>query len=170
MTVYIIIGIIIILSILVFFILNNYNKLKKLDTMTDACEQKLTKALDLKKETINKIKDLSKNKELIKAMNIENNLDIFETEKTLFEVKSKLNKLINDKKITTKKDILKELETLHNTEDDIEGLKDYYNSKAITYNEIYYKKPFVYLYKLLKIEQKKIFNLRRIDDYEILKY
>ena len=170
MTLYIIIGMVVVIAVIVFIVLNNYNKLKDLNNSLIAGEEMLLKTLNTKKDLLNKVKETSKNKELIKAMNFESNLNIFELEKTLFEVKWNLNKLINEKKYTPKKDVISTLDAINKTEEEIEGLKDYYNSKAITYNEFYYKKPFTTLYKLLKLEQKKTFSLRKIEDYEILKY
>ena len=69
----------------------------------------------------------------------------------------------NNKKF--KNEIIK----LNEIDDDIEGLKDYYNANVINYNEIFLKKPMNLIYKLLKFTQYKSFKLRKIDDYEILK-
>ena len=54
-------------------------------------------------------------------------------------------------------------------EEDLEGLKDYYNSKVIIYNEKYLNKLFCKIYKMLKLEKQKKFKLRKIESFEILK-
>lgn len=169
MTLYIILVALLIIVILVFIALNNLSKLKELMNTIDICSGKLEETLEEKKELLTKLSEETKNKDLIKLINIKDNLDIFELEKSLFDTKWGLNKLIANKKLKVKKDASIILTNLNKIEDDIEGLKDYYNSKAITYNEKYFKKPFNIIYKLLKYEQKKTFTIRKIDDYEIMK-
>lgn len=169
MAIYIIGVLFILLIIFILVILNNYSKLKQLSEVCDISKDKLLDSLNEKKGLLIKLKDESKNKELIKIINFDEEENIFELEKVLFDARWNLNKLIENKKIKLKKELTEILNNLNKIEEDIEGLKDYYNSKAITYNEKFFKKPFNFFYKLFKVEQKKIFTLRKIDDYEILK-
>lgn len=119
---------------------------------------------------IEELKKMNKENSILnKLLNIEENLDVFQLEKALFDVRWNLNKLIEEEKIKIKKESKTIITSLNEIEDEIEGLKDYYNSKAITYNEKYFKKPFYFLFKLFKLEDKKTFSLRKIENYEILK-
>ena len=54
-------------------------------------------------------------------------------------------------------------------EEKLEGLKDYYNSNSIKYNELLYKKPFNYIYKLFKLDAKNTFKIQVSEELEILK-
>lgn len=169
MTLYIIVGITSIVLVLGLFFLNNYFKLKELNNFCNVSQERLFEVLNKKKNLLEKLKDQTKNKNLIKLLNIEENLDVFQLEKALFDVRWNLNKLIEEEKIKIKKESKTIITSLNEIEDEIEGLKDYYNSKAITYNEKYFKKPFYFLFKLFKLEDKKTFSLRKIENYEILK-
>lgn len=164
--IYIIITITIILALLAIIFIK-YKKLEDLENAIITCEDNLENRLKEKNEII---------KELIKNINDEElnkftyneEESIHEKEDNLFNIRWDINKyLLEDpqKNKQYKKEIIK----LNEIDDDIEGLKDYYNANVINYNELFLKKPINLIYKLLKFTQYKSFKLRKIDDYEILK-
>ena len=95
--------------------------------------------------------------------------DIFSKEDILFNVRWKIESLINNNKYTPQNECASFYERLKTLEEDLEGLKDYYNSKVILYNEKYLNKVFCNIYKMLKLEKQKKFKLRKIESFEILK-
>ena len=127
--------------------------------------------------SLNKIKELvffkeSKIKEILDLINDDKynyryehiDLDFVNKENEIFILFWDLKKdLKNNKKV---KNIIIDVEK---NENDLEGLKDYYNCNVNLYNEIYEKMPFNILFKLFKFENKKLFESKKIEDFEILK-
>lgn len=164
---YFIIGmtIIVICFVTLFFI--NYFKLKEFNNIIFICSLNLNETFDrLDKEIVtilDKVKD-----EKIKDLYLNNSkLDLFEKENMFFDITWNINKYFDDKKVKINEK--KILRNINNIEEEIEGLKDYYNLNSVRYNELYNKVPFVYIYKLMKLECKKVFKLRKLESYEILK-
>lgn len=163
---YIIIIILLILTLLAIIFIK-YKKLKDIENAILTCEKSLNKQLKNKNEIIEKVIKSINNEELNKFTYNEEET-IHEKENNLFNIRWDINKYLleNPKKNNKfKNNILK----LNQIDDDIEGLKDYYNANVINYNELFLKKPINLIYKLLHFTQYKSFKLRKIDDYEILK-
>lgn len=159
--------IILIILILLAIIFIKYKKLKDLENAIITCENNLENQLNQKKEIIEKVIKSINNEELNKFTYNEEET-IHEKEDNLFNIRWDINKYLleNPKKSNKfKNNIIK----LNEIDDNIEGLKDYYNANVINYNELYLKKPTNIIYKLLKFTPYKSFKLRKIDDYEILK-
>ena len=144
-----------------------YKKLEDLENAIITCEENLEYQLKEKNEII-KILIKEINDEELNKFKYNEEETIHEKENALFNIRWDINKYLleNPKKNNTfKKEIIK----LNEIDDNIEGLKDYYNANVINYNELFLKKPLNLIYKLLKFTQYKSFKLRKIDDYEILK-
>ncbi len=166
---YIIIIIVLIIIFIVLYIIDNYKKIKELEKNINISLDKIKELLIKKEDLLEKIVKDTKVKELKVLIKIKDDEDIFELEKTLYDVRWKLNTLVNEEKYKPIKEFLDYYNNLNTVEESLEGLKDYYNSKVLIYNEKYLNKLFKNIYKLLKLEQKKSFKLRKIDDYNILR-
>lgn len=165
--IYLIVGIIILVIICGVLFLFNYLKLKEFSNVIDVCVNNIEEALDRQDKEIVKILVSVKDQKIKETYVIKDNFDLFEKEDLIFNVSWNINKYFEDKKVKKKdKEILRNINSI---EEEIEGLKDYYNSNSIKYNELYNKIPFVYIFKLLKLENKKVFKLRKLENYEILK-
>lgn len=164
--IYIIITITIILALLAIVFIK-YKKLEDLENAIITCEDNLENHLKEKNEIIKEvIKDI--NDEELNKFTYNEEETIHEKEDNLFNIRWDINKYLLENPKKNKK-FKKEIIKLNEIDDDIEGLKDYYNANVINYNEIFLKKPMNLIYKLLKFTQYKSFKLRKIDDYEILK-
>lgn len=168
MLLYILLGIGLIIIVLGIIILINYLKLKDLNDTIKICENKIKENLDEKKELLDKVTKSCKNKELAK-IEVREEIDIFEFDNTLYDIRNKINTLINDKKYKPKKEIIEVIKELNDVDDNIEGLIDYYNSKVSMYNSKYEVKPFNFIYKILKLPVFETFKVKKIVNYEILK-
>ncbi len=164
--IYIIIIITIILALLAIVFIK-YKKLEDLENAIITCEDNLENHLKEKNEIIKEvIKDI--NDEELNKFTYNEEETIHEKEDNLFNIRWDINKYLLENPKKNKK-FKKEIIKLNEIDDDIEGLKDYYNANVINYNEIFLKKPMNLIYKILKFTQYKSFKLRKIDDYEILK-
>lgn len=156
--------IIIIILIIVLIILKNYFTLKELDLKIDACSGSLFEILDLKKETIEKIIKSSKNKDIKNIISDINTDNLLKYDEDLYQALKKIevDKTLTKKALSMTKDIKK-------IDEEIDGLKNFYNVNVNKYNLMYNKKPFIYLYNLLKLEKKEVFKERKTSDLNILK-
>ena len=147
-----------------------YLKIKNSNSVLMICEDKIEVLLNEKKELIDKAIKILNSKKLKDLFHYEENLTIIEKESSLFNIRWELNKYLNNqgkKKVTDEvKDIVKRLDVM---EEDLDGLKNFYNANIINYNEIYNKKLFNWFFKLLKLKKKESFKLRKLEDFEILK-
>ena len=84
----------------------------------------------------------------------------------MFNVSFDINKYVKDKKIVKLKDKVKELNVL---EENLDGLKDYYNANVLNYNEIFLKGYLNKLFRVLKFGDRKSFKVRKLEEYEIFK-
>lgn len=164
--IYIIIIITIILALLAIVFIK-YKKLEDLENAIITCEDNLENHLKEKNEIIKEvIKDI--NDDELNKFTYNEEETIHEKEDNLFNIRWDINKYLLENPKKNKK-FKKEIIKLNEIDDNIEGLKDYYNANVINYNELFLKKPMNLIYKLLKFTQYKSFKLRKIDDYEILK-
>ena len=98
----------------------------------------------------------------------EDNDNLFKFEQNLYDVKFEIKKRISNDEYTPSEELKKLLDDI-DLEEKLEGLKDYYNSNSIKYNELLYKKPFNYIYKLFKLDAKNTFKIQVSEELEILK-
>lgn len=165
---YVIIILVLLIIFVILYIYNNYQKIKDILENINVSKEKIDELLDKKKELLENLVKDAKDKDL-KIMLKEETNDIFSKENVLYNVRWKLEELITDKKYNPKDEFKTYYERLKVLEEDLEGLKDYYNSKVIIYNEKYLNKLFCKIYKMLKLEKQKKFKLRKIESFEILK-
>ena len=165
---YFFIAVLIIVIILSFVLFYKLFDLKNINNNLDVAEVNLQQVLDKKKELLYNLRDCISDEVAKKIYPEDKDLDLFELEESLFNIRWEFNKL-SSKDYKDKKEVQKVMKELNNLEDDIEGLKDFYNTYARRFNLAFVKKPFTLFYKLFKLNEKKLFNYRKLEQYEILK-
>lgn len=162
-----VIGVIILLLVMLFFIvLFNYFKLTDIKTSIETCSDNIDVLLDSKLSLIEKILKKIKNEKLEKSFEYDKDGTLYERENALFNISFEINKYIKDSKNKKLKDEVRELNVL---EESLDGLKDFYNTNVLNYNEIFFKRPFNKIFKLFKLEGYKSFKIRKLEEYEIFK-
>lgn len=161
---WLIIGIILVLAIILFI---HYLKLKEIHEIIETCTSKIIDVMEEKKRTVKAILEKVKNVELKNSYIFDGKEDMFTLEEILFRATWDINKEGETlRKNKASKKLLKELKE---EDEALEGLKDFYNVKMTKYNNIYNKKPFKFIYKMLHFYPGRLFSIRKIEDYEILK-
>ena len=136
---YVIIIFVLLVIFTILYIYDNYKKIKDILENINTSKDKIDEVLNNKKELLENLVKDAKDKDL-KIMLKEETNDIFSKEDMLYNVRWKLEELITDKKYSPKDEFKTYYERLKILEEDLEGLKDYYNSKVIIYNEKYLNK------------------------------
>ena len=162
-----IIGIIILILLVGgFIIFLKVSKLNDIKKALDICATNINEFLNKKLELINiLLKDID-NKKIKKDFSYSDDFNIYEKEETLFNVSWNIYKYIKDNNITKLKDKAKELNVL---EENLDGLKDFYNANVLNYNEIFLKKSFNKIFRIFKFGDYKSFKIRKLEEYEIFK-
>ena len=184
---YILLIIVLILIALGEVIFFKMSKLKDFKSSIDMCLSNIEDILNHKIELVNELLTDLNNDKLKQGFTYNEEMDIYEKEDSLFEVAFNINKFVKDnnmlkekkktKSKTTSKskkksdesslsDNIRELNVL---EEGLDGLKDFYNTNVLNYNEIFLKKGFNKLYRLLKFKDYKSFKIRKLEEYEIFK-
>ena len=156
--------IILIVLIIVLIVVRNFFSLKELDMKIDACSGSLFEILDFKKENMEKMIKSSKNKDIRNILNDINTEDLIKYDEDLYEAyqKVKKDKTLTKKALSIENDIKK-------IDEEIEGLKNFYNTNANKYNIIYNKKIYSLIFKIFKLKKKEVFDIRETSDLNILK-
>ena len=164
--IYVIGAVVLILVIFIVIVIFKYVKLKDVQKSIEMCIKSIDELLNKKLELVNSLlKDIdNKNIEEKFSYNVEASL--YEREDILFNTSFEINKYIKEKKI---KKLMPKVQDLNNLEEDIDGLKDYYNANVLNYNDIFLKKNLNKLFKLLKFDSYKSFKIRKLEEYEIFK-
>jgi len=165
--IYFFIGLGILLLGLVTLIIIKIKGLKEIEKKLNITEEKISEILKTKKDNLDKISRDMDDKKLINKLK-EDNDNIFKFEQNLYDVKFEIKKIINNNEYTPSKELEKLLDDI-DLEERLEGLKDYYNSNSIKYNELLYKKPFNYIYKLFKLDAKNTFKIQVSEELDRLK-
>ena len=142
-------------------------ELKEIEKKLNITEEKINEILKTKKDNLDKISRDMDDKKLINDLK-EDNDNLFKFEQNLYDVKFEIKKRISNDEYTPSEELKKLLDDI-DLEEKLEGLKDYYNSNSIKYNELLYKKPFNYIYKLFKLDAKNTFKIQVSEELEILK-
>lgn len=158
--------IIVILVIFLVIVLFNYYRLKDIKTSIEACSVRINESLAVKLELIEKILKKIDNEKIEQDFNYKEDDTIYEREDALFNVSFEINKYLKESKSKKLKNELNELNVL---EEGLDGLKDFYNTNVLNYNEIFFKKTFNKIFKLMKLEGYKSFKIRKLEEYEIFK-
>ncbi len=160
---YCILTIVVLIILLGLFIYTKITYLKEENDNLKVALDKIKVLLDKKKELLLKLVKILKYDNTI----LDNdNQDVFLLDTQLFDLRWDLNKLLEESKNKKIPNIIKDLDLL---EEELLGLKDFYNSHAKDYNFMYDKKVLCCFYKLFKLERKELFSVKKLDKYEILK-
>lgn len=166
MMIYIIGIIIIVLLIGGFILFLKVSKLKDIKESLDICASNINEFLSKKLSLVNiLLKDINDEK-IKKDFSYSEDFTIYEKEEALFNISWNINKYIKDNNLKKLKDKAKELNIL---EENLDGLKDFYNANVLNYNEIFLKKYFNRIFRLLKFGDYKAFKIRKLEEYEIFK-
>lgn len=159
----IVILIIIVLAVIFFF---KYIKLRDIKISLDICIDKINDILNTKFQVIENILKNINDETIKKEFDYDEKASVYDRENCLFDIAFKVNKYAKESK---KKNLKNDIDKLISIEENLDGLKDFYNTNVINYNEVFLKKPFNKLFKLLKFEQYKAFKVRKLQEYEIFK-
>jgi hypothetical protein len=156
------------LVILVLYTLYKVKELKFIQKKINKCIDNMEDLFEIKEMYINEIIKKKKNAKLSdKMFNYRENKTIFDKENVLFgvnwDILSEYPDLIKDEAFTSF------CEYIEQTNEGIDGLKDFYNINVNKFNNLFSKKPFSLIYKTAGFERGKMFILRKLNEYEIEK-
>lgn len=154
------------LVIVLGYLFFKYSKLKDINNSIEIASESINAVLDKKLELVNELLKDVKDKKIKEKFEYSDDFSLYEKENALFNVSFDINKYVKDKKIVKLKDKVKELNVL---EENLDGLKDYYNANVLNYNEIFLKRYFNKLFRFLKFGDYKSFKIRKLEEYEIFK-
>lgn len=154
------------LVIVLGYLFFKYSKLKDINNSIEIASESINAVLDKKLELVNELLKDVKDKKIKEKFEYSDDFSLYEKENALFNVSFDINKYVKDKKIVKLKDKVKELNVL---EENLDGLKDYYNANVLNYNEIFFKRYFNKLFRFLKFGDYKSFKIRKLEEYEIFK-
>ncbi len=157
--------ILLIILAVVIIIYISLEKIKDIDKNIDMCTKSIEEILTTKKDIIEKIIKDTNSKKLKDLFEYKED-NIITKEESLYNITKEINNYTNTnaKKKTNNKNLKEELMKLSSLDEDLEGLKNYYNTNAFNYNNIYNKKFFNKIYKILKLNKKDLFDSRKLDD------
>lgn len=168
MIVLLIVLIIIIILLVAFYIF--YKNVKNVKSIISVASNNILTLLDQKKELIDQTIELLNSKKLKNEFVYDEEWSVFDKDNALFKIRVDISNYLNGqgkkKNSDEVHDLIKIIDTI---DEDIEGLKNFYNSKVLDYKNLYDKKFFNLLFKLFKIESVNMFKSRKLDDFEILK-
>ncbi len=154
------------LVIVLGYLFFKYSKLKDINNSIEIASESINAVLDKKLELVNELLKDVKDKKIKEKFEYSDDFSLYDKENALFNVSFDINKYVKDKKIVKLKDKVKELNVL---EENLDGLKDYYNANVLNYNEIFLKRYFNKLFRFLKFGDYKSFKIRKLEEYEIFK-
>lgn len=156
----------IIITILVICALK-FLQVKDISNNLDKCENNINDILENKVILLKQLLDKIKDEKLNDALTFKEDINIFDKEQQLSDLKYNIFK--KHKNIVDNKENSNIIYELNSLEENLDGLKDYYNTNVVVFNEKFLKQPFTIIYKLLGLDIKKLFNLGKLEQYEILK-
>jgi len=165
--IFIFIGMILVLATL--FVVISILRLRELEKNQEVCAMNIEESLKEKYTLLSNLVQLLKEERFVKQFEIISDKDLFEKEKSLFNLRWDINKYMKEQKIEKTEEIKDLLKQLAMLEENIEGLKDYYNMQSMLYNEKIDQPIFSIIYRIFKLKKKDIFQLRKLEEYEILK-
>ena len=143
-----------------------YSKLKDINNSLEIATENINIVLEKKLELVNELLKEIKNDKIKEKFSYSDDYSIYEKENSLFNVSFDINKFVKEGKNKKLKEMVKNLNIL---EENLDGLKDYYNANVLNYNEIFLKRYFNKLFRLLKFVDYKSFKIRKLEEYEIFK-
>lgn len=163
---YIISTIFLIIVICFVYVFFKYSKLKDINSSIEVVIESISDVLDKKLELVNALLGEVKDKKLKEKFSYSDDMTIYEKEDALFNAGFDINKSFKEGKNKKLVDKIKDLNAL---EENLDGLKDFYNANVLNYNEIFLKKYFNKLFRFLKFGDYKSFKIRKLEEYEIFK-
>ena len=163
---YAILALVLVLLVFAGYMFFKIIKLKDIDKSLNICSVKINDMLSKKLEIIKAMLSKLNNPKLTRDFSYRDDFSIQEKEKNLFDVGFNINKYLKDNKNINMEN---ELKTLNVLEENLDGLKDFYNANVLNYNEIFLKKYFNKIYRLFKFKDYKSFKIRKLEEYEIFK-
>lgn len=162
-----VVGVLVLVFIISFgYLFLKYSKLKDINNSLLICMDSIDDVLATKLEFVNELLKEIKNEKIKKKFNYSEDLSLYEKEDSLFNVSFDINKFVKEGKNKKLKEKVRELNIL---EENLDGLKDFYNANVLNYNEIFLKRYFNKIFRLLKFEDYKSFKIRKLEEYEIFK-
>lgn len=158
--------IIIIVFLLALFLFLKVSKLKDINKSLEICSSKINDILEEKLNLVNKLLKNIKEEKIKKEFSYSDDYNIYEKENALFNVSFNINKYVKDNNIKKLKEKVHELNVL---EESLDGLKDFYNSNVLNYNELFLKRFLNKFYRLMKFKDYKSFKIRKLEEYEIFR-
>lgn len=159
-------ALILIIVLLCGFLFFKCSKLKDINNSLEMASDNINSILDKKLELVNELLNEIKNDKIKEKFSYSDDFSIYEKENALFNVSFDINKFVKEGKNNTLKEKVKDLNVL---EESLDGLKDYYNANVLNYNEIFLKRYFNKLFRVLKFKDYKSFKIRKLEEYEIFK-
>lgn len=164
--IYIFCTIFLILFIAFLYIFFNIVKLKDYKFSLEYSISSIEDALSKKFDCINDLLDDINNKGLKDKFSYNSETSLQERENALFSISWDINKYVKDKKLDKFYD---DVVVLNSMEENLDGLKDFYNSNVLNYNEIFLKPYLNKIFRFFKFSDYKSFKVRKLEDYEIFK-
>ena len=164
--IYVVLALILVIFIFAGYIFFKIIKLKDIDKSLNLCSVKINELLGKKLEIIKDMLKKLNNNKLTKNFSYRDDFSLIEKEKNLFDVGFNINKYLKN---NDKVNMDNELQALNIIEENLDGLKDFYNANVLNYNEIFLKKYLNKLYRLFKFNDYKSFKIRKLEEYEIFK-
>lgn len=164
--IYILGAVFLLLVIILGYLFFKYTKLREINDSINIASDSINSVLDKKLELVNDLLSKIKNDKIKSKFEYSDDYSIYEKENALFNVSFDINKYVKEGK---DKKLLSEVKELNSLEESLDGLKDYYNANVLNYNEIFLKRYFNKLFRLLKFKDYKSFKIRKLEEYEIFK-
>lgn len=162
-----ILGVVFLLLVIILgYLFFKYTKLREINDSINIASDSINSVLDKKLELVNDLLSKIKNDKIKSKFEYSDDYSIYEKENALFNVSFDINKYVKEGK---DKKLLSEVKKLNSLEESLDGLKDYYNANVLNYNEIFLKRYFNRLFRLLKFKDYKSFKIRKLEEYEIFK-
>ena len=164
--IYILGAVFLLLVIILGYLFFKYTKLREINDSINIASDSINSVLDKKLELVNDLLSKIKNDKIKSKFEYSDDYSIYEKENALFNVSFDINKYVKEGK---DKKLLSEVKELNSLEESLAGLKAYYNANVLNYNEIFLKRYFNKLFRLLKFKDYKSFKIRKLEEYEIFK-
>lgn len=164
--IYVVLIFVFILIVLGLFLFFKVSKLKDINKSLEMCSNSINEALDEKLKLVNELLKNVKEEKIKKEFSYSDDFNIYEKENALFNVSFNINKYAKDNDVKKIKNKIRELNIL---EENLDGLKDFYNANVLNYNEIFLKGYLNKFFRLLKFNDYKSFKMRKLEEYEIFK-
>ena len=164
--IYIICSLLFLLFIFGAFIFFKVNKLKDIKKSLDIISSNIEEFLDAKLNIVTRLLSDIDDEKIKKEFSYSDDFTLHEKEDSLFNISWNINKYIKDKRLDKMKKDVSELNVL---EENLDGLKDFYNANVLNYNEIFLKSYLNKIFRFFKFSDYKSFKIRKLEEYEIFK-